>query len=72
MQETGNKISKDMTFGDLLKQFPGAGPILMRYGLHCIGCHIGVSETIEQGAKAHGLNDDKISLMMKELNDKTA
>lgn len=70
MSEIASKISKDMTFGELLKQFPGAGPILMRYGLHCIGCHIGVTETLEQGARAHGLDDDKINLMMKELNDR--
>jgi len=70
MSELASKISRDMTFGDLLKQFPDSGSILMRYGLHCIGCHIGISETIEQGARAHGLDDDRINLMMKELNDR--
>ncbi len=69
MSEQQEKISKDMTFGELLKQFPKAGPVLMGYGLHCIGCHIGVSETIEEGARAHGLDDDKIDSMMKELNE---
>lgn len=64
-----NKINKDMTFGELIKKFPHAGPVLAGYGLHCIGCHIGISETIEQGAKAHGLSDDDIGSMMTKLNE---
>ena len=63
-----DKINKNMTFGELLKQFPKAGPILAAYGLHCIGCHIGVFETIEQGAQAHGLDSAKIDAMMTDLN----
>ncbi len=64
-----DKITKDMTFGDLLKKFPKAGPILAGYGLHCIGCHIGVMETIEQGATAHGMDVDAL---MKDLNKAAA
>ena len=63
-----DKINKDMTFGELLRQFPKTGPILAGYGLHCIGCHIGVMETIEQGARAHGLDDAKVAEMIRELN----
>ncbi len=68
MAEVTSKISRGMTFGELLKQFPGAGPILMKYGLHCIGCHIGITETIEQGALAHGLDNEKINVLVNELN----
>ncbi|MCP4129782.1 MAG: DUF1858 domain-containing protein [bacterium] len=63
-----DKINKDMTFGEVLQQFPKTGPILANYGLHCIGCHIGVTETIEQGAQAHGLDAAKIDEMLKDLN----
>ena len=69
MEQTENKIRKEMTFGELLQEFPNAGQVLMKYGMHCIGCHIGVSETIEEGGKAHGLDDNKIESMMKELNE---
>lgn len=62
------KIHKDMTFGELLKSYPKAGPILASYGLHCIGCHIGVMETIEQGSIAHGLGEDVIKAMVERLN----
>jgi hybrid cluster-associated redox disulfide protein len=28
--------------------------------MHCFGCHLSVSETIEQGAMAHGVDVDKL------------
>jgi len=65
-------ITKDMTFGELLKKLPQAGPVLASYGLHCIGCHIGITETIEQGAMAHGLEITEIDAMVGELNKVSA
>ncbi|MCP8310566.1 MAG: DUF1858 domain-containing protein [Candidatus Methylarchaceae archaeon HK02M1] len=61
-----------MSFGELLQSYPQAGMVLMRYGLHCIGCHIAVMETIEQGARAHGLTDDEIDGMIEEINKEIA
>ena len=63
-----DKINKNMTFGELLRQVPAAGQILMGYGMHCIGCHIAVTETIEQGARAHGMDDQTIDKLVNELN----
>jgi hybrid cluster-associated redox disulfide protein len=63
-----DKIHKDMTFGELLRSNPQAGPVLAGYGLHCIGCHIGVSETIEQGCRAHGLDESVIKEIIGKLN----
>ena len=31
-------ISKDMTIGELIRTDENIGPILMRAGMHCIGC----------------------------------
>lgn len=61
-------FTKETTFGDLLQAKPEAASILAAYGLHCIGCHIAVFETIEQGAKAHGLSDDQIGEILKKIN----
>ncbi len=66
------KVNKEMSFGELLQSYPQAGMVLMRYGLHCIGCHIAVMETIEQGARAHGLTDDEIDGMIEEINKEIA
>jgi len=62
------QITKDMTFGELLKQYPDAGPILGNYGLHCVGCRLSVQETIEQGMKVHGMDDAAIEKLVLELN----
>ena len=60
--------SENLTFGELLKKFPEAGSILSGYGLHCIGCHVGTMETIEQGVMAHGLGKPELDKMIDELN----
>jgi hybrid cluster-associated redox disulfide protein len=64
------KITREMTFGELLQQYPDTVGVLGGYGLHCIGCHIAVFETIEQGARAHGLEEAQIDQMLAELNAK--
>ncbi|MCX7678095.1 MAG: DUF1858 domain-containing protein [Spirochaetes bacterium] len=66
------KIEKTMTFGELVKKFPNAVPILAEYGMHCIGCHIAIYETIEQGARAHGLDDAEIETLINRLNEKAS
>jgi hybrid cluster-associated redox disulfide protein len=66
----GQKINKDMTFGELMQLYPDTTPILGNYGLHCIGCHLSVSETIEQGMKAHGMDDAALAKLINELNQK--
>lgn len=74
MAKTSNKakeqITKDMTFGEALEKCPAAAEIMMKYGLHCVGCHVASSESIEQGAYGHGLSDEDITKMVKEINDK--
>ncbi|KPK99464.1 MAG: hypothetical protein AMJ91_07755 [candidate division Zixibacteria bacterium SM23_73_3] len=54
------KITKDMTFGEVLKRHPETVKTFFQYGMHCFGCHLAVDETIEQGAMAHGVEIDKL------------
>lgn len=64
------KITKDMTFGEVLKDYPQIAPIFLKYGMHCIGCHIAASETIEQGALAHGVDPNVlVDDLNKELSE---
>ncbi len=63
------KITKHMLLGDVAMQYPESGDIFFKYGLHCIGCHVAMFETIEQGALAHGLAAGDIDNLVKELND---
>jgi len=54
------KISKEMTFSEIIQKAPEAGEVLFNSGMHCIGCGMAGMETLEQGALAHGLDPDKL------------
>ena len=66
-QANPNSINKNMTFGEIMQRNPKAGEILMRRGLHCIGCGMAMYETLEQGSIMHGVNPDKL---VDEINKK--
>lgn len=57
-----------MTIGEILKQNPNASTILGRLGLGCVGCSLNTLETLEEGAKAHGLSDEEIGGIVAELS----
>ena len=61
------KITKKMSFSEVLKKNPEAAEVLMREGMHCCGCPMAMQETLEQGCLAHGVNPEKI---IKKLNSK--
>lgn len=59
------KVTKDMTFHQVLQMSPEVAKVLGKFNLGCIGCMGAMRETLEQGAQAHGLNVDDI---LKDLN----
>lgn len=61
-------ITADWTIQKLIEKYPDSVDILVKYGFHCIGCAMAAYENLEQGAKAHGLNEKKLDKLMKELN----
>jgi len=63
------KITKDIMIGELITKFPKTAEILMGKGIHCIGCHGSAHESLEQGLKAHGKDDEEIEKIVKELNE---
>ena len=65
------KISKQMLIGEVLNKYPDCAMVMMNSGLHCVGCHVAVSESIEDGARAHGMSDEQIEKMVEDMN-KTA
>jgi len=59
------KITKDMTFGELMELDSEAGLKLAERGLFCGGCPMARFETIENGARAHGVD---VVQLLRELN----
>ena len=62
------KITKNTTIGELIQKKPKAVELLLKRGLHCVGCHVAFYETIEQGALAHGLTKKEIDKLIEDVN----
>ncbi len=59
-------VTKDMTIGTLLTIDTNLAPILMRAGMHCLGCPSSQMETIEEAAMVHGIDADTL---VQQIND---
>lgn len=61
-----------LTKSDLLinigQDCPRAAQLLAEYGLHCLTCFLREYETLEIGAKVHGMTDYELDNMIKEIN----
>ena len=62
-------VTKETPIKELLNIVPEAEEILLGYGLHCVGCHFSDMDTVEDGAMMHGLTDEDIGLMIKDVNE---
>ncbi|NCC43453.1 MAG: DUF1858 domain-containing protein [Clostridia bacterium] len=60
------KVSKDMIIADLIKLDQNIIAILMRAGMHCIGCPSAQGESLEEAALVHGINPD---MLVDQIND---
>lgn len=63
------KITKEMTFEEIILKYPQTVQFLMDKGMHCVGCHAASFETIEHGAIVHRMNPDAL---VEELNEFTS
>ena len=61
-----SKVSKDMLIGQLLQIDANIAPILMRAGMHCLGCPSSQMESLEEAAMVHGLDVD---VLVNQIND---
>ncbi len=58
----------DTPISEAIEKYPGVEVILISYGLGCVGCAFSGAETILQGAKRHGIMDEDLTMMMKDIN----
>ena len=61
-------VKGSMTIGEVVAKYPQAVEIMLDYGLHCIGCHVSPYETIEGGAKGHGMSEQETAQMLETIN----
>ena len=60
------QITKDTIIDEVLKAYPDAIRVFMKYNLGCIACMGATMESIEMGARMHGVDPEPI---VKELNE---
>jgi hybrid cluster-associated redox disulfide protein len=59
-------VTKEMTIAEVLRKNPKTAEVLMRHGMHCLGCAAAQGETIGQAAEVHGIDADTL---LRELNE---
>ncbi|MBO5394769.1 MAG: DUF1858 domain-containing protein [Clostridia bacterium] len=60
-------ITKDMIIDDVIKLDESLGDVFLGFGMHCIFCHMGMEETIEEAAYVHQVDVD---FLIKKLNER--
>ncbi|MDM8310852.1 MULTISPECIES: DUF1858 domain-containing protein [Clostridium] len=60
------KILKEMTIGEVVRNYPDCIDVLFSFGMGCVGCPSAQAETIEEASKVHGIDVEKL---IKALND---
>ncbi len=61
------QISKDMIIGELLQNSDLVAPILMRAGMHCLGCPSAQGESLEEACMVHGIDCDTLVGQLNEV-----
>ncbi|MEK6840633.1 MAG: DUF1858 domain-containing protein [Nanoarchaeota archaeon] len=62
------EITGQTLINHLISKHPETIEILMSYGLHCVNCHFSDLDTLGDGAMMHGISDDEVRLMIKDVN----
>ena len=60
MAKQPQKITKNMTIGEVIKKRPAAASVFMNLGHYCFSCPVASEETIGQMAKSHNLDSEKL------------
>jgi len=60
-----SEITKEMKISEVVQKYPKTAFVFIDYGLHCIGCPSAVAETVEEAAKVHRIDLNKL---LRDLN----
>ena len=64
-------IDKSMLIGELIQMDELVAPMLMRAGMHCLGCPASQGESLEEACMVHGVDvNELIEKINKHLADK--
>ncbi len=64
------KITKNMTFSQVLENYPQSIEVFMGEQLYCATCPMKSKETVEQGCIVHGIDPDEFIKKLKQRCEK--
>lgn len=53
-------INKEMTIGEIVRNYPDSVGVLMSFGMGCVGCPASQAETLEEAAMVHGFDVEEL------------
>ncbi len=63
------KVDKTMVINDIISiDMKGITPILLKAGMHCIGCPSSMNETLGEASFVHGMEQSEIDKIVDEIN----
>jgi hybrid cluster-associated redox disulfide protein len=68
MQASPYVVTKYIIAAVVVEESPRAAELLAEYGLSCMGCFFSENDTLEAGAKIHGMSTEEIDDMVTEIN----
>jgi len=69
MPEMERRITAQTKIDELVASLPVAAEVMRAFGLGCSGCSVSKYETVEQGARAHGLRTEAILAALERARD---
>ena len=60
-------ITKDMLISEILEQNEDIANVLMRAGMHCVGCMAAAGETLDEACDVHGIDSDTLVSQINEI-----
>ena len=60
------QVTKDTLIGEALMMNMDIAEILMKAGMHCVGCPASQGETIEEACQVHGM---EVEPLVNEINE---
>lgn len=64
-----NRITKEMTIGEILQIHPGMAKVLTSGGMHCVTCPSARGETLEEAAYVHGIDPELLEVRLNTFLD---
>ena len=59
-------LDPDLTIDDVMRRWPGAIALVLRFEMHCVGCPIGAFHTVADACAAHHVDAARFA---RELTD---